>query len=583
MAKYLGIPLTVSNGNKTPLTAQPELVDNGNFEDGTTDWSTTDATIAVVDGQLEVTSTASVGKSEQSVTTVPGKAYVVSAKVTAGTVPGRLELFSTPNILSSGSVGETVNSGSKIVSRSFVATSTTTNVQLKCQSNTLGTAYFDNVTLKEIAATETPTYNSPELVTNGDFETDSDWVEPAVGWDILNGKANYDGTGAQFSKFYQVLDTVVGKKYKLTFTLSGISANSMNFGFGSSGGSFVEPQESFSADGTYTRIMIADRTNHSIVIQNNTATQTFSVDNVSVKEVPYVMGTRELLKDGSFPPNTTAWTFGGGATLEANGAKISNESSGGVDIANIQQVLPFSVSELTGRTFELTYDVVATNGEVLAIQQSNNILLDTTTVGVNKKVIFNWDFGFNDVRIKRHASGLITDVTIDNVFLKELEYNYLQVADGGFKKSVKEGDVIFNTSTNTEGVVKQVIDNNVLLMSNDNFSTAKEFFNVFAANEDTRGNQIVRIDNYILSEYEENLSNPKETSFWYAGGVNADKVTFTHLVPATNTYFVASLIEEYTERLNSKSATSSRLDIPLNAFRDHQHNEVLTTTSITLS
>ena len=27
MAKYLGIPLTVSNGNKVPITAQPELVD----------------------------------------------------------------------------------------------------------------------------------------------------------------------------------------------------------------------------------------------------------------------------------------------------------------------------------------------------------------------------------------------------------------------------------------------------------------------------------------------------------------------------------------------------------------------------
>ena len=31
MAKYLGIPLTVSNGNKVPLTAQPELVVDGDF------------------------------------------------------------------------------------------------------------------------------------------------------------------------------------------------------------------------------------------------------------------------------------------------------------------------------------------------------------------------------------------------------------------------------------------------------------------------------------------------------------------------------------------------------------------------
>ena len=31
MAKYLGIPLTVSNGNKVPLTAQPELISNNDF------------------------------------------------------------------------------------------------------------------------------------------------------------------------------------------------------------------------------------------------------------------------------------------------------------------------------------------------------------------------------------------------------------------------------------------------------------------------------------------------------------------------------------------------------------------------
>ena len=120
-------------------------------------------------------------------------------------------------------------------------------------------------------------------------------------------------------------------------------------------------------------------------------------------------------------------------------------------------------------------------------------------------------------------------------------------------------------------------------MSNDNFSTAGEFFNVFAANGDTRGNQVVRTDNYIMSEYDENASNPQETSFWFAGGVNADKVALTQLNPATNTFFVAGVIEEYLERLNAQSATASRLDIPLDAFRDHKNNEVLVTTAITLS
>ena len=449
MAKYLGIPLTVSNGNKVPITAQPELVDTTVTQ--SSDWfaaatSPSTASITSDGGLVNVVSGnfAYVRTSVNSLFTI-GKSYTATVRFQrisgSGGSVGVRQTIGSPLVI------KNLTGGIQEITYNFTAY---VDDQLYILREGTGDYSFlvSYVSVKEIAATETPTYGSPELVTNGDFENDSDWVEPAAGWDILNGKANYDGTGAQFSKFYQVLDTVVGRKYKLTFTLSGISANSINFGFGSSGGNFIEPQESFSTNGTHTRIMVADRTDHSIVLQNNTATQTFSVDNVSVKEV---------------------------------------------------------------------------------------------------------------------------------------QDNYLQVADGGFTKSVKEGDVVFNTSTGTEGVVKEVIDNNVLLMSNDNFSTADEFFNVFAANGDTRGNQLINTDNYIMSEYDENTSNPQESSFWFAGGKNSDKVVLTQLNPATNTFFVAGVIEEYLERLNSQSATDSRLDIPLDAFRDHQYNEILTTTAITLS
>ena len=224
MAKYLGIPLTVSNGNKIPLTAQPELVTNGDFSNGTTDWSGTNATITVVGGELEVTSTSGFGKSEQNVTTVPGKAYTVSAKVAAGTVPGRLELFSSPNILQSGSVGETIGSGSKTILLRFVATSTTTTIQLKCQSASLGTAYFDDVTLKEIAATETPTYGSPEFVTNGDFSDGAnDWIETG-GWTFTNNKANR-ASFATNSYIGQDISVEIGRKYEVSYTRTYISGD----------------------------------------------------------------------------------------------------------------------------------------------------------------------------------------------------------------------------------------------------------------------------------------------------------------------------------------------------------------------
>ena len=74
-----------------------------------------------------------------------------------------------------------------------------------------------------------------------------------------------------------------------------------------------------------------------------------------------------------------------------------------------------------------------------------------------------------------------------------------------------------------------------------------------------------------------------QSSFWFAAGIEADKVTLTQLNDAVNTYFVADIIERFVQRLNAQSATASRLDIPLNEFRDHKYNQVLTTTAITLS
>ena len=125
---------------------------------------------------------------------------------------------------------------------------------------------------------------------------------------------------------------------------------------------------------------------------------------------------------------------------------------------------------------------------------------------------------------------------------------------------------MFNTSTSTEGVVKQVLDNNSLLMSNDNFSTAGEFFSVFAPNNDTRGNQILKIDDLAAFDY--NLPTGVKSSFWFSGAKNANNLSLYSIGESYEYHFTSKLIEEYIQRLDSQSATSSRLDIPLNKFRD---------------
>ena len=587
MAKYLGIPLTISNGNRIPLTAQPELVDTTVTQ--SSDWF----------ASATAPSTASITSDGGLVNVVSGNfAYVrtnVNSLFTIGksyTATIRLQRTSG----SGGGVGVRQTVGSPIITK---------NLTGEIQEITYNfTAYVDDqlyilregtgdysflvsyVSIKEIAATETPTYGSPQLVENSEFnEGNVDWTFLGTNPPSINTTTDtLDFTNSPSTAVAKTTDTILeqGKRYIATIDIESITSGALALVY--SAGTY---SPNFTSAGVYNYEFVQDGTLSlaSIECYSRNASTTAVVNSIKVKEVPYVVGTREFVKNGDFATdsdwvteNTSGWVISGNGKAERNGATTNTD---------FRQNIPVEA----GKTYKFSYtrEYISGGGQTNLYLKLDGINptsaignVTSTTVGElivtgTFSVSFTGDLNFRVFGINDFTGS------INNVSVEELEYNYLQVSDGGFTKSVKKGDVVFNTSTSTEGVVKEVVDNNVLLMSNDNFSTAGEFFNVFAANGDTRGNQLIKTDNYIMSQYDENTSNPQESSFWFAGGKNSDKVALTQLNPATNTFFVAGVIEEYLERLNSQSATDSRLDIPLDEFRDHQYNEILTTTAITLS
>ena len=61
-------------------------------------------------------------------------------------------------------------------------------------------------------------YYGSELVTNGGFDTDSNWVK-GTGWSIANGKASCDGSQSSQSNLYQAGIVPINKTYKATFSI----------------------------------------------------------------------------------------------------------------------------------------------------------------------------------------------------------------------------------------------------------------------------------------------------------------------------------------------------------------------------
>ena len=104
----------------------------------------------------------------------------------------------------------------------------------------------------------------PELLTNGDFATDTVWVK-GVGWVIAAGLATCTTPGVT-SSLSQPVAFIPGRTYQMTIVVSSMAASalvprgyngvSVAFGIGAS----------ISAAGTYTRLRLA------------TAADTFSID-----------------------------------------------------------------------------------------------------------------------------------------------------------------------------------------------------------------------------------------------------------------------------------------------------------------
>ena len=144
--------------------------------------------------------------------------------------------------------------------------------------NTIQTASSIGTSTEMIQGQFNLTKLGDELVTNGSFDTDSDWSK-GTGWSISNGKAINTG-GANFSDLTQNdTDVTIGKTYKITYTISDYTSGSIKFIMNNNSAAGVERN----ANGTYTDYISALSQGYSFRTQGSGFIG--KIDNVSVKEV----------------------------------------------------------------------------------------------------------------------------------------------------------------------------------------------------------------------------------------------------------------------------------------------------------
>jgi hypothetical protein len=117
-----------------------------------------------------------------------------------------------------------------------------------------------------------------EEITNGDFATDSDWSK-GTGWSISGGLLNASSVS---SNCFQSSSFVLGKTYKLTYSISNYVSGSFRATIGSSG--FGQNR---SSNGTFVEYIVYSGANFFYL--RGSSSFIGSIDNVSVKE--YITAT----------------------------------------------------------------------------------------------------------------------------------------------------------------------------------------------------------------------------------------------------------------------------------------------------
>ena len=116
-----------------------------------------------------------------------------------------------------------------------------------------------------------------ELVTNGDFATDSDWTL-GTGWSIEDGVAK--ATSAPFSaSIYQSISTQTNKVYEVQIEIKNYSSGTLRV---NNRGGYVDVPQS---NGTHTIYLQTQSSSDNFLYLESRGNLTASIDNVSVKEI----------------------------------------------------------------------------------------------------------------------------------------------------------------------------------------------------------------------------------------------------------------------------------------------------------
>jgi len=304
-----------------------------------------------------------------------------------------------------------------------------------------------------------------ELITNGDFATDSDWSKGA-GWSISGGKGIV--TNSTTTSIYQDVLTL-SKSYKASFTISSIENGSLKIGIG------VNFSQEFTEVGTYT--YYGTPSNDSLLRITPSNGTNATIDNVSVKEVidadfDFTRGSSatrvnaqglvedvqilssNLVQNGDFSQEGAEQITNGDFSSDTAWVKAPTGAaiSGGVAILNSLSVTYiFQDILIVGKTYKITFDATISSGSFYIGENGAAINIYTVGTYTNEVAYFTVSSSARFI-IRKFGEGVL-NATIDNVSVKEVGQDWTL----GTGWSIGDGKAESNGSQSTISDIEQNI------------------------------------------------------------------------------------------------------------------------------
>ena len=262
--------------------------------------------------------------------------------------------------------------------RASVASRVNSSGLVEMVGRTLGSELVQNGDFSQLGS---------ELVTDGDFPTPNINWSVVTGWSVSGGSANYDDTiNGQLS---QAISLNSGT-YKLNFNISNSSGSGARIWIGNAIGntSYTDNTYEYYTNGDYSIYINVPSNQTTLAFWGNTGGSSFSIDNVSVKQVD---------------PNDY-WTLGTGVTIEEDKLKIDGGALQGAEQNNVitsglSCKVTFTVSDYVSGTVNLRHPL-------------------------NKEVTANGTYTFygdaNSAKVLIRGNAVSNEFNITNISVKEV-------------------------------------------------------------------------------------------------------------------------------------------------------------------